>query len=637
MRYNLDQIKAVIIVGGCDFGRCPVAERLNRAFWPISDRTALQYMIDEISRQGVRHFVICQSQELQMTLNLPDSVEVEYKIDRLPRGTAGCLKEVLSPEKEELLIVFQSILVTIPDISALFNEHKNGDALVTLFSHPENETNASLNLAPMYCCESSILNYIPDSGYFDFKEGLVPALVRANQKIHIASVNQPIRNFRDWTEYLQLLTDRSFGLKPHIDQTAQIASSARIIGDVVIGQKTKVCDHAVLVGPVVIGADCSVGHGAFVSDAVLWDGAEIGPQCQIQNSVVDAGKAVSGFKVYRGVLLADSHSWASRLRNTVIRWMNRYIYAGRQLRCVLADCWDISYYKVLLMVSCLAMLCAVTGLYWIPTITGLVKIWTSSDEYSSGMLVPMLAALVLWLQRKTVAACPVRPAIWIGGGLLLLAQAARIFGLYYMYSSVENLSLIASFASLIVMIFGMPLTLRLWPVLLFLCLMLPLPRRIQSWIGLPLQEWATASAVFVLEAFGFSVLRQGNVINLNGTMVAVAEACNGLRMLTAFMVVCAMVVLVMRRTMLEKALVLISCIPIAMLCNTLRLAITSVAFTVIDSEKWEKTFHDYGGLAMMPLALFLIIGELWLFGRLFCQTQSTVSAAAEVIYRKVKD
>ena len=36
----------------------------------------------------------------------------------------------------------------------------------------------------------------------------------------------------------------------------------------------------------------------------------------------------------------------------------------------------------------------------------------------------------------------------------------------------------------------------------------------------------------------------------------------------------------------------------------------------IDTEHWEKVFHDFGGLAMMPLALGIIVLELWLLSNL---------------------
>ncbi|GAF76945.1 unnamed protein product, partial [marine sediment metagenome] len=139
---------------------------------------------------------------------------------------------------------------------------------------------------------------------------------------------------------------------------------------------------------------------------------------------------------------------------------------------------------------------------------------------------------------------------------------------------------------------------------------------VQSAVTLPLQHWATSSAVFCLEMVGYEVVREGNVINIGDASVAVAEACNGLRMVTAFFVIGGLVVLLIRRTWWEKLIVLVSSLPIALLCNTMRLAITAVFFTVLQGDYWETIFHDFGGYAMMPLALAAVIGELWLLTKL---------------------
>jgi exosortase len=119
-----------------------------------------------------------------------------------------------------------------------------------------------------------------------------------------------------------------------------------------------------------------------------------------------------------------------------------------------------------------------------------------------------------------------------------------------------------------------------------------------------------------LETIGYEVTQEGNIIHIGQASVAVAEACNGLRMVTAFFVISGLVVLLVRRAWWEKLVILASSLPIALLCNTTRLAITALVFTVISGEQWEKIFHDFGGYAMMPLALAAVVGELWILAKL---------------------
>ena len=146
--------------------------------------------------------------------------------------------------------------------------------------------------------------------------------------------------------------------------------------------------------------------------------------------------------------------------------------------------------------------------------------------------------------------------------------------------------------------------------------MLPLPNFIQHYVGLNLQRWATSSAVFCLEVIGYAVTQDGHTIDMGNVSVAVLEACNGLRMITAFFVISGLVVLLVKRNWWEKLVILVSSLPIALLCNTIRLAVTAVFFTILKGEYWEQIFHDFGGYAMMPLALAAIVGELWLMTKL---------------------
>jgi exosortase len=154
------------------------------------------------------------------------------------------------------------------------------------------------------------------------------------------------------------------------------------------------------------------------------------------------------------------------------------------------------------------------------------------------------------------------------------------------------------------------------PILLFLLLMLPVPKSVQGSIMLPLQNWATSSAVFSLEMMGLEVTREGNIIHLGSSTVAVAEACNGLRMVTAFFVISGLVALLVERAWWEKLTIFLSALPIGLFCNTLRLTMTALAFTVLKGQFWEKIFHDFGGLAMMPMALGIVMVELWVLKRL---------------------
>jgi len=654
--YTNEQVKVVILVGGRDFGRCPLATRMNRALWPIIDKPALQYMIEAIFLQGFRRFVICcdeQGQDIQNAVNLPAMLEVEYQSETLPRGTAGCLKDVFREGQDELLIVLQTMFIPAPNIHDLIAQHCARDSEMTVFFYPKEDGQSPGRSAPLYLCEKSIVDFIPETGYCDLKEGLIPQLVRAGRAIGVGLLDVSYRSYRNWRDYVDVVSqfisqpviggqsapDKAGedGSGVRIGENVRISPTSRIIGPVVVGDNVCIEDHAVIIGPAVVSRQSKIGEGAVIDQSVIWDGAQIGPGCLIERSLVDSNKVVKSDSLCQEKLLVQEEGWSGRLMNWCAGQMNRFSWQRHKPKKTLAEYLAVPQGKTALIAGTIALVCCLLGAYAVPTFLDLWKIWVSSDEYSSGMLVPILAVVVVWMRRKRVLNSGFYPAIWSGVGLLLFAQGLRFFGLYYMFGSLENMSMILTVIALCLLILGYRVMLRIGSVLLFLFLMLPLPNRVQNYVAEPLQQWATTSAVFVLETVGFSVIREGNVINLNGTMVAVAEACNGLRMLTAFIVVSALVVLISERPCVQKIILLVSSIPIALLCNTLRLAVTSIAFTMITSERWEKAFHDYGGLAMMPVALCIAIGELWLLSKLFYEQRLIEQPVSDMVYRKSKD
>ena len=263
----------------------------------------------------------------------------------------------------------------------------------------------------------------------------------------------------------------------------------------------------------------------------------------------------------------------------------------------------------------LALLAVTVLSYW-STIADLFKEWQRNDDYSAGQLVPLVALFLVWRQRKTLRECLLRPCWW-AIALLILAQTARIFGLLFMYESAERYSLVLTAAGLVLMVAGWQVFRSVSWILLFLFLMVPLPGRVHNLISGPLQRIATTGSVFLLEAFGVRVSQQGNVVMLNEKIpMAVTEACSGLRMLTAFVIIAAFMAYMVKRSRRQKAVLLLSSVPVAVMCNILRLCVTAVLFLLASSEVAEKFFHDFAGLAMMPIAVLLMFSELWLMDKL---------------------
>lgn len=279
---------------------------------------------------------------------------------------------------------------------------------------------------------------------------------------------------------------------------------------------------------------------------------------------------------------------------------------------------------ILVLSAVTVIAAALVWCYW-PTLQQLYKDWQRSQEYSVGQLVPVAALWLLWNDRRRLRECRIRPCLW-GIAVILLAQTVRAYGLWRLYESAERYSLVLTVAGLVLLVAGRRVFREVRWILIYLVLMVPLPGRVHNLISFPLQTQATIGAVFLLELFQVPMTRRGNIIEMSdGTELAVAEACSGLRMLTAFVVVAAVLAYFVNRPRWQKAVLVVSSVPIAIVCNTIRLAATAVLCTAVGNEIADVFFHDFAGWAMMPLALLILLGELFLMKKLIVPDDPTPS------------
>ncbi len=649
-------LQTTVLVGGRDFGRCSLAARLPAALWPVGDKPVLRRLLDHLADEGIAEATVCCDKDIGASVEAvcADSrLKTTVVIGELTGGTAGCLRDAVASEPGDLLLAFSGSMMVPPPIAGLIEAHRTSGAELSVVFNPAEGRGSSLGpSAEVYLCQPGVLRYVPSGGYSDIKEGLIPSILRAGGKVCPIVLDCGVGNFRDRRGYLGGLetffrsgvsSDRGYtvcecsGDRPIFKGTdVSVHPTARICGPVALADHARIMEGAVIMGPAVIGCHATLGpHSAMIRSA-LWAGAEVGAHCEIRESIVGCGVTIPDETgIVEQALSADLPSGG------LGRWqMQRVQDAGREGECVRPypgrwagglRAWALRCSKrpEYLFGGGIVLL-AFLWSYW-PTFADLVRVWLKSDEYSSGLLVPPLAAYVVWSRRRDILSVGLRPAVFWGITIFLAAQTIRGAGLYFMFQSAERLSLILSIAALILLLMGWKCLRKLATTLLFLSLMLPWPNRVQTAVTLPLQRWATTSAVFCLELVGYEIVRDGNIIRIGDDSVAVAEACNGLRMITAFFVISGLVVLLARRTWWEKLIVLSSSLPIALLCNTLRLATTTVSFTMLEGEIWEQRFHDWGGYAMMPLALAMVVGEFWLIARL---TTSPTKTEPAIISRR---
>jgi exosortase len=259
--------------------------------------------------------------------------------------------------------------------------------------------------------------------------------------------------------------------------------------------------------------------------------------------------------------------------------------------------------------------------FW-PAVAEMADKWRTDPQYSHGYLVPVFALGLLYWRRDKLERNKCR-ADWRGLFLIGLGAALFVAGGFLYLDSVAAGALIPTLLG-VTLLLGGPAALR-WagPMVLFLVFMIPLPYAVETALGRPLQSLATAGSTWMLQTAGFPAVAEGNVILLEHGRIAVVEACNGLSMLLTFAAMTTAMAMAVKRPLLDRLLIVLSTIPVAVLVNMIRIAANGVAMELWTDPAYadtiHKIFHDQGGWLMMPLAIVLLWIELWMIGRLLIE------------------
>lgn len=273
-----------------------------------------------------------------------------------------------------------------------------------------------------------------------------------------------------------------------------------------------------------------------------------------------------------------------------------------------------------------ALVAAVVWSYF-PSLAYLAR-WWEDPNYSHGWLVVPIALFILWQRYEKLPEVVIRHRWW--NFLPLVALLALRYKLYdWNEQWLEAATVPAIVAASVLAVGGWGLFRWALPALVYLIFMVPLPQVLDDKLAAPLQKIATLGSYEILMALGLPVVAEGNVILIGRQRVEVAEACRGLSMLLSFGALITAMVILVRRPLWDRAVLILSIIPIALLCNIIRISITAIAYGYYDRP--VKEVHDYAGYGMMALALGIVLAELKIMSWLVIEERGEAAAAPTLL------
>jgi exosortase len=254
---------------------------------------------------------------------------------------------------------------------------------------------------------------------------------------------------------------------------------------------------------------------------------------------------------------------------------------------------------------------AIAFFVYAPILYYMVLHWNAVADYSHGFLVAPLALYFGWERRGQLKRARIEPSWWglLPLGLSTLTLVVGRLGVELMNMRV---SFVLMLIGLVVLLLGLHVFRILAFPLLFLFLMVPLPQSLVNVVAFPLQLVAADWAVDLLYHLRIPALREGNIIHLPETTLFVAEACSGLRSLMALITLGVVFAYFFRRSWGERVIIVASAIPIAIVVNALRVALTGILTYRFGEKAAEGAVHEFQGMITFGAAFVLMLLLAWL-------------------------
>lgn len=228
------------------------------------------------------------------------------------------------------------------------------------------------------------------------------------------------------------------------------------------------------------------------------------------------------------------------------------------------------------------------------------------EEYSHIFLVPIVAACMVWVRRHRFRYC--KPSgTALGFIFAVTGWAMTTYGFYTGTQSLWHGGAVVLLVGCVMSVLGKHMLFRFFPAVAVLVFVIPVPGFIRQEIALPLQSWTARVAQFVFDLLNVPVKRNANLLSLNNQPVNIGEACNGVRMVFALVLIgyafCYGLAL---RNSVRFLILLMS--PLATIfCNVMRILPTIWIYGYHGREVGD-VFHTYSGWLMLPISFLLLLG-----------------------------
>lgn len=241
-----------------------------------------------------------------------------------------------------------------------------------------------------------------------------------------------------------------------------------------------------------------------------------------------------------------------------------------------------------------------------PVLSGLVRAWYGSDDYSHGFLILPLSAYMLW-QNRTALAAQQAEGSWFGLIVVVISLFMFLVGKLGAIFTLSSVSMVTVIWGTVLYFFGFKIFRICFFPLFFLLFMIPVPAQIYAALTNPLQFIVTKITVSMASMIGVVIYREGNVIHLQDMTFQVVQACSGLRSIMTMLTLGAVFGYFSLRTLSMRLILVSAGIPIAIAVNIFRVFTMVILYNYFKLNLTEGTPHTILGLFVFALAFVFFL------------------------------
>ena len=319
----------IVLAGAYPGGQCALDQLAPRPLLPVAQQPLVTYALRWMASGGLRGATICANSAARaIRASLKGSafgLRLDYLEDWSPRGAAGCVRDAGIKTDADTFVVADGTAVPVVDLAELLAGHRASEAAITVVVGAD----AAGRLRPtgVYVFDRWSFAFIPEDGFQDIKEKLIPRLYAAGEHVstHMARRGGPACRQRRHLPRPEPVGDRadlpppgSAGRLPQLrrDRPARQRvggperAPARPRAPRVPGCRCEA--GATLVGPVSIGPGTTVGRGAVVSRSVVWSDCVVGDRAFVDRCMLADGAIVEPGGAVISALKTDGRREAAR-------------------------------------------------------------------------------------------------------------------------------------------------------------------------------------------------------------------------------------------------------------------------------------------------------------------------------------